>query len=120
MSDQIKLNQEALAELRELQQETGSDLLRQLLTSYLNTTPGLLENIRQGMAQQDAKAVYMAAHTLKSSSAYVGASILTELAKDLEAIGRTGSLQGAEALVQQVEVVYPQIEALLRAEMERG
>ena len=51
MSDQIKLNQEALAELRELQQETGSDLLRQLLTSYLNTTQGLLENIRQGMAQ---------------------------------------------------------------------
>jgi len=120
VSDKIKLDTKALDELRDLQRETGSDLLQRLLQSYLNTTPRLLEDIRKGMASQNTNAVYESAHSLKSSSAYVGATALSELAQQLEAIGLTGSLQGAEAVVQELETAYQQVDALLRAEMERG
>ena len=120
MSDKIKLDTKALDELRDLQREAGSDLLQRLLQSYLNTTPQLLEDIRKGMVNQNANAVYASAHSLKSSSAYVGATAISELAQQLEAICLAGSLQGVEAVVQELENVYQHVEALLREEMERG
>ena len=120
MSETIKLDVKALDELRALQQETGTDLIRQLLQSYLSTTPDLIEQIRNGFAAGDAKAVFMAAHSLKSSSAYVGAAALSELAKRLEEYGRADDLASARPLLKELDIVYPRIIELLQQEMQQA
>ncbi len=43
-----------------------------------------------------------AAHTLKSSSAQVGAVKLSALSKEIESRGRAGSLDGARALLDEL------------------
>jgi len=48
-----------------------------------------------GTEKSDAKALQLAAHSLKSSSAYVGDMHLSALAKELEMTGRSGTLEGA-------------------------
>ena len=120
VSDTIQLDVKALDELRALQQETGTDLIKQLLQSYLSTTPGLVEQIRNGYATGDAKAVFMAAHSLKSSSAYVGAAVLSDLAKRLEEHGRADNLASAEPLMKELDVIYPRIVELLEQEMQQA
>jgi len=44
-----------------------------IITIYLQTTPKLLQDLREAVAASDAQAMRKAAHSLKSSSANVGA-----------------------------------------------
>lgn len=83
--------------LGELLDSTGNDVefVRQLIATYLADTPPQLEAMRAAVVADDAAALVRPAHTLKSSSATVGASRLSALARELEMAGRSGSLEPA-------------------------
>ncbi len=51
---------------------------------------------------RDAKGLARAAHTLKSSSAQVGAESLAGICKELEACARSGELRGIEERIHAV------------------
>lgn len=51
--------------------------------------------ILEAAGKDDAKGLQIAAHSLKSGSAYIGAMRLSALAKELEMMGRSGALEGA-------------------------
>ncbi|GAF90523.1 unnamed protein product, partial [marine sediment metagenome] len=88
-----------LEEIRELQAEAGNDLLVRVIGAYFDSAPGLVEAVANAVEKGDATALADAAHPLKSSSASLGALRLSELCKELEAIGRTGSTDGASDLL---------------------
>jgi signal transduction histidine kinase/CheY-like chemotaxis protein len=81
----------------------GPALLKTLIASYLRDAPQRLDAIRQGMAQGDAAVVARAAHAFKSSNANLGAVVLTDLCKRLEAHCRAGPTAGVEGLVDAME-----------------
>jgi HPt (histidine-containing phosphotransfer) domain-containing protein len=62
----------------------------------------------------DSPALRMAAHTLKSNSADFGAMTLSNLAKELEYMGREESLDGAADLMPQVREAFEKSEVILR------
>jgi CheY-like chemotaxis protein/HPt (histidine-containing phosphotransfer) domain-containing protein len=95
------------------------ELLVELIDSFLETAPPLLERLRQGLAQGNAAEVRAAAHTIKSSSNDFGATRLAELCQRLEDMGKAGQLAGAAELVAQVEAEYEPVKAALEAEKER-
>jgi HPt (histidine-containing phosphotransfer) domain-containing protein len=80
--------------LAELLASTGDDpaFVRELLETYLAETPDQLAAIRAAIEADDAEALVRPAHTLKSSSATLGAMRLSALARELEMAGRSGSL----------------------------
>jgi HPt (histidine-containing phosphotransfer) domain-containing protein len=80
--------------LAELMASTGDDIgfVRELIQTYLADTPQQLEAMTVAVEAEDAAALVRPAHTLKSSSATVGATRLSSLARDLEMAGRSGSL----------------------------
>ena len=63
----------ALEKFRNLQTGEGSILTR-LVDVYLETCPSLVEGLANALEQEDANAVQAAAHSLKSSSAALGAT----------------------------------------------
>ena len=83
--------------LREVLESTGDDIgfVRELIDTYLADTPAQLEAMTAAVEADDAAALVRPAHTLKSSSATVGASRLSALARELEMAGRSGALQPA-------------------------
>jgi len=83
--------------LREILESTGDDIIfvRELIQTYLADTPALLEGMTAAVEADDAAALVRPAHTLKSSSATVGASRLSSVARELEMGGRTGALDPA-------------------------
>ena len=87
--------------LNELFAMTGGDpaFMEELIDSYLETSPPLLATLEESVANGEAAGVRMAAHTLKSGSADFGAMILSGICAQLEEMGKTGELAGAEALV---------------------
>jgi two-component system sensor histidine kinase/response regulator len=80
--------------LAELQATTGDDLafVRELVETYLADVPIQLEGIAGAIGADDAAALVRPAHTLKSSSATVGAMRLAAVARELEMTGRSGAL----------------------------
>ena len=81
--------------LTELLETTGGDIdfVRELVDTYLADTPVQLDAITTAVEDDDAEALVRPAHTLKSSSATVGAMRLSSVARELEMAGRTGSLE---------------------------
>ena len=80
--------------LAELLSSTGDDpaFVRELLETYLAETPEQLQAISDAIEADDAAALVRPAHTLKSSSATLGAMRLSALGRELEMAGRSGSL----------------------------
>jgi signal transduction histidine kinase/DNA-binding response OmpR family regulator/HPt (histidine-containing phosphotransfer) domain-containing protein len=90
----------------------GAQLVEQLIGIYLESSRQLMRDLREGLNAGDLKQVYIAAHTLKSSSAQVGAKPLSALCRTLELAARAGQL-GPE--VPPIEVVEEAWGAACRA-----
>ncbi|MGV8126889.1 MAG: Hpt domain-containing protein [Methanothrix sp.] len=58
------------------------------------------------MERSDAKALQLAAHSLKSSSALIGAMHLSALAKELEMMGRSGILDRTKESAEKLRVEF--------------
>jgi HPt (histidine-containing phosphotransfer) domain-containing protein len=83
------------AVLSEVMAATGGDaeFVRELVETYLADTPAQLEAMTTAVEADDAAALVRPAHTLKSSSATVGAMRLSSVARELEMAGRSGTLE---------------------------
>ncbi|NJO08157.1 MAG: response regulator [Chloroflexaceae bacterium] len=73
-----------------------------LVDVFVQDVPNKLRVMREAIAQDDALTLYQTAHTLKSSSAQLGALMLSDLCKQVEMIGRSGTVEGADVIVEQI------------------
>jgi len=119
-ADHPAVDTRVLQELQALLGDNGAALVGELIDCYLEDSPKLLQAMATAIAQTDGETLRRAAHTLKSSSADQGAILLSGLCKELEDIGRTGTLTGAAAKVAQAETEYERVQAALRAKRQRG
>jgi HPt (histidine-containing phosphotransfer) domain-containing protein len=71
--------------------------------------------MRQAVADGDADALRRAAHSLKSNSTSFGAVTLSAQAKELETMGKAGSLEGASGKLERLAAEYTLVEGALRA-----
>ena len=110
MSESL-LDLEMLDSYRELASPEDPDFFRRYLKTFLEGIPVQIENIEASIRSADAAQMARAAHAIKSSCMNVGASVLVERCAKLEAIGKSGSISGAESL-------YPEIAELFRRLVE--
>ena len=82
------------------------DLLREVVRLYLDSAPGLLQELEGAAAADDLERLRQAAHSLKSSSAYVGALALSRRCGDLEEMARAGEVVAPAAMVAAIHVAY--------------
>ena len=108
------------AVLQELQEIAGDDseMVVEIIDCYLEDTPILLDKISQAIEQEQPELLQKSAHTMKSSSAYVGATKLSELCKKLEYIGRGGTTKGADVILSQVKAEYERVENALGYQLQ--
>ena len=104
------LDEKVLRELREIMDDDYIGLLR----TYLRNAPQLLEQARSAIEQADIAALVNPVHSLKSSSANVGAMELSELAREAERQARQGDLAAAGVTFEAVEVAFIKAEAALK------
>lgn len=107
------LDPKPLANIRALQRPGKPDLVRTVLEQYLTTTPPLLQELQSAIAQNDAAAVQRSAHSLKSSSATIGAVLIASLSKELEILGKTQDLATAATVISRIEAAYAEVQKAL-------
>jgi len=87
--------------LRQLKELIGDDL-KDILQTFLDIAPTTLAGIKAAILEENAEALRHQAHTLKGSSANIGATTLPELCLTLENKSKEGITQGQEALLNQI------------------
>ena len=78
-----------------------------------------LENIRTAVREGDADGIAQAAHKLRSASLNVGAVPLAEVSKELETLGRAGSLEGVVSLATELDELYAAVDTALEARLKK-
>jgi CheY-like chemotaxis protein/HPt (histidine-containing phosphotransfer) domain-containing protein len=108
------INLDVLESLRELDASGGMDLAKELLRIFLETAPQCVAQVETSIITGDSKALGQAAHTLKSSTANVGAETLSNYYRELEKLGREGRIDEARQLVDRVRQEHQRAVARLR------
>jgi len=103
------LNYETLENLRSMVKEGQPNLLEKVIRIYMESSPKLMETIRHSISLGDAAAMQGAAHSLKSTSGNLGAMMLAEMCKELEAMGRAGTTDNAILLLPLLEDEYKRV-----------
>ncbi len=94
----------------------GEALLRKIIGVYFDSAPPLLKSLRATLQGGDPEAARRAVHTLKSSSANLGASSLSELCRAIEANARAGNFQ--PDAIAAIETEYARVVQTLQHHLE--
>ena len=113
------LERHALDKIRALQQPDKPNILGKIIKLYLESSSGLITTVRESVEQGDGRALCEAAHSLKSSSANLGAIQLAAVCKELEDMGHEGRTDAAKALMDRIESEYQSAHAALAGELGR-
>jgi len=83
-----------------LKDQVGADFVVELIDTYNSETGELIERLCQALADQDAATFGRLAHSIKSSSASLGALAFSQQARELEMLGKANDLSGAGPKVE--------------------
>ncbi len=114
-SDRIIIDPVAIAGLRELNPDDGDEFLREITTIFFEDTPQRLAELDQNFAKGDIEAFTRAAHSIKGSSANLGAVGVRQAAERLEYQARTFGLGETAALTAQLKVEFADAQTALTA-----
>ena len=96
-----------------LKSMAGADFIGELIVTFLDDAPQMIQQMRSSLAANDAETFRRAAHSLKSNAAVFGAVALHAVEKELERLTRPGTLAGAEPLVLKGEREFARAKASL-------
>ena len=108
----------ALDNIRSLESPDNPGILGRVIEIYLQEAPEIIRLLRRAVSAEDAETVRQKAHYLKSSSANLGASMLAELCKDLEFMGKNVTLEKAGMILGKIEASFRQIKTVLQEQVK--
>jgi two-component system, sensor histidine kinase and response regulator len=106
------LDEAALGRLRDLDPTGANQLMSRVLTAFESSLARLLPQLLQAQGTNDCNAIRHVAHTLKSSSASIGALHLAKLCTELEAAARSGEQDGLD---ERINAMHGETQSVLLA-----
>jgi len=103
MTEITIIDPQAIDNLRSLNPGDNDSFLREITGIFLEDTPLRLAELDQSIVSGDVAKFTRAAHSIKGSSANLGALALRAVAEKLENEARTHGISGLSALVQQLK-----------------
>jgi len=115
-ANKVTLDHSAIEAVRQLDPDGNDRLLSRLIALYRDDSSQLLADMDNGMKAGDADVVARAAHTLKSSSANLGATNVAAIARQIEHAARAGDITDLAASITKLRaqrtVALSELEAL--------
>ena len=107
------LDQAFVTRLKQLEGAGRPGLLATLVKIFLRDTPPRLSSLHESLEQRDTARLEAVAHSLKSSSASLGALAMSTLCADLQVAAHDGDVVHAVALVAALDEVFDKTRSLL-------
>ncbi len=96
-----------------LKETTGAEFVVELVDTFLQEAPAMLDELRRALAAQDADKFRRAAHSLKSNSNTFGALTLGAMARELELGGMANAIEGGGQPLDALAQEYLRVAAAL-------
>jgi HPt (histidine-containing phosphotransfer) domain-containing protein len=96
------IDESALDAIRSLQQPGSECLLEKIISLFLEDSERLRASIAQALDSANADGIAAAAHSLKSSSANVGAVQVSAISNKMELAARGGDVAAGPALFEEL------------------
>ncbi len=114
--DLVNLQTLDISIFQDLRLSIGVDLFfSDLITIYLSSAENLIESIQIAFANQNASEFNLAAHSLKSTSASIGATRLAAICRHLEKNSKTDKITISSDFLDLVSNEYDQVTAAIKA-----
>ncbi len=97
----------------QLKEFMGADFVAELIDTYNLETQDLIEQLGQALRSGEAASFGRTAHSIKSSSASLGALAFSQLARELEMMGKANNLSGAATKLEQLSFDFLQVKRTL-------
>jgi HPt (histidine-containing phosphotransfer) domain-containing protein len=107
-----------LKDLAALQEEGDPDIVEEVGGIFLSHAPAKIEAIAESASKRDLQALERAAHSLKSSSAYLGAMRLSAMCRELEEQARSGLVNEPEVKAQLLKEEFLRVKLDLEKEIQ--
>lgn len=117
-SNSAKINLKAIDTIRGLQSVGKDDLLTKVVGVYFDKTPEIISNMEHAATVSDFESVATCAHSLKSSSAYLGAESLSKTCRLIEAALKQNNAHELEQLVAGLRSEYELVSQALSSLVE--
>lgn len=93
----------------ELKQMSGTDFINELIDTFLEDSPKLIEEMEAALKSNNVDSFRRAAHSLKSNAATFGANELSALAKELEVLGKENKINETGDRLRALEEAYESV-----------
>ncbi len=98
----------------ELKQMSGEDFINELIDTFLEDAPKMIEEIKSALNANNADSFRRAAHSMKSNALTFGATQLAGLAKELEMLGKENRLSDSGDKLKALEEAYASVREELK------
>ena|GEM_PF-369562 len=106
MADVPVIDLQAIENLRSLNPGDNDEFLREIVGIFLEDTPQRIAELEQSLAANDTSKFTRAAHSIKGSSANLGASALRAVAETVEHLSRKEPLSTIAPLVESIKTEF--------------
>jgi len=110
MEEQAIIDMPTYNQLKDLM---GAEFIIELIDTYNLETGTLIEQLEQALKEGEATSFGRCAHSIKSSSASLGALVFSQQARELEMMGKANDLTGAEEKLAKLNVDFVQLKQCL-------
>ncbi len=104
MSESSVIDKNIIASLQEIM----GDAFSMLISTFIKDTGKLIHSLAELQQQNNLEVFTRNVHSIKSSSANVGALQLSEIAANLEAQGKSGDISNTATLIEQLGKEFTQ------------
>jgi len=113
------LDPSAIAHLKQIAKGVQGDIVGKMVRLFRTDAPTQIDSMRRALESADSEALRRAAHNLKSSSAYIGATELSYCCMRLEQVARDRSMDTETEwpLVQRIDILLGEVLAVLDTEL---
>ena len=112
MEAQGIIDQKTYYELKDLM---GSDYVGEIIDTYIQETGVLIQQLQQALGAGDSISFGRLAHSIKSSSASLGALVFSQQAREMEMMGKANDLALAYLQLERLSVDYLDVKQTLEA-----
>src|SRR4029450_9433886 len=107
------LDPEVFAALKELCNPEDPTFLLSIIEQFVQDATAYIHSLRAALGVGDALTLQQIAHTLKSTSAYMGAVGMGALCSELQELGQAGTVVAVEVLVKRLEDEFERVRQAL-------
>ncbi|MFT7667562.1 MAG: HPt (histidine-containing phosphotransfer) domain-containing protein [Planctomycetota bacterium] len=112
--NQTVLDFDVIEGLRELGGEDDPGLVLELIEMFLDDAPNHLDDMMMSMKSSNAELMQRSVHTLKSSSANMGAIRLPQICNEMEQLAQNADINGYRKLTSTCLDAFKEVDAALR------